>query len=188
MFEAFFLKMLNREASSRRSRPEEILATLQVREGQTIADIGSGGGYFTLAFAARSGKTGHVYAVDVKKKYLDFIRRQALQAGLGSITFILAAEGRMDLPEAGLDLAFVRNVFHHLPEPANFFAKLKRHLKPDGKVAIIEHKKKGFGFVSLFGHHTAPEAIVRAMEKAGYITGASFDFLPGQTFTLFAVK
>ena len=180
--------MLNREASTRRSRPEEILEQLQIREGQVLADIGSGGGYFTLAFAARSGKTGHVYAVDVKKKYLDFIRRQAEQAGLGNITFILAAEGKIDLPEAGLDLVFIRNVFHHLPESGNFFAKLKRHLKPGGKVAIIEHKKKGFGFVSFFGHYTAPEAIVQAMEKAGYITGASFDFLPDQTFTLFTVK
>jgi arsenite methyltransferase len=188
MFTSFFLKMLNREASSPRSRAEEILEQLHIREGQTIADIGSGGGYFTLAFAARAGKAGRVYAVDVKKKYLNFIRRQAEQAGLGNITFILAAEGRIDLPEAGLDLVFARNVFHHLPEPGNFFAKLKRYFKPGGKVVIIEHKKKGFGFVSLFGHHTTPETIVREMEKAGYITEASFDFLPDQTFTLFAMK
>ena len=180
--------MLNREASSIRRRPEEILEQLHIREGQAIADIGSGGGYFTLAFAARSGATGRVYAVDVKKKYLNFIRRQAEQAGLGNITFILVANDKIDLPEAGLDLVFARNVFHHLPEPGNFFAKLKRHLKPGSKVAIIEHKKKGFGFVSLFGHYTTPEAIVQAMEKAGYITGASFDFLPDQSFTLFTMK
>jgi arsenite methyltransferase len=187
MFTSLFLKMLNREASSAGSRPDEILEHLHVREGQVIADIGSGGGYFTLAFAKRAGKTGRVYAVDVKKKYLDFIEHQAEQAGLGNIAFVLAAEGKMDLPEAGLDLVFARNVFHHLPEPGNYFARLKRHLKPGGKVAIIEHKKKGFGFVSLFGHHTSPETIVREMEKAGYSKTGSFDFLPDQTFTLFEV-
>jgi arsenite methyltransferase len=188
MFMSFFLKMLNREASSPRSRPEEVLEHLHIQEGQSIADIGSGGGYFTLAFAARSGETGHVYAVDIKKKYLDFVRRQAGHAGLDNITFILVAEDKIDLPEAGLDLVFARNVFHHLPEPRNFFAKLKIYLKPGGNVAIIEHKKKGIGFVSLFGHYTTPEAIIREMEKAGYITGVSFDFLPDQTFTLFAMK
>ncbi len=188
MFTSFFLKMLNREASSPRSRPEEILEQLHIRNGQAIADIGSGGGYFTLAFATRAAKTGQVYAVDIKKKYLDFIRRQAEHTGLGNITFILAADGKIDLPEAGLDLVFARNVFHHLLEPADFFAKLKRHLKPGGKVAIIEHKKKGFGFVSLLGHHTIPEVIIREMEKASYITEASFDFLPDQTFTLFVMK
>jgi hypothetical protein len=54
-----------------------------------------------------------------------------------------------------------------------------------GRVAIIEHKKKGFDFVSLFGHHTSRDAIVRAMEKGGYSEVRSFDFLPDQTFTLF---
>ncbi len=188
MFTSLFLKMLNKEASSAGSRPEEIIEQLHIREGQAIADIGSGGGYFTLAFARKAGKSGRVYAVDVKKKYLDFIRRQAEKEGLGNIVFVLAGKGGIDLPEAGLDLVLARNVFHHLPEPENYFAGLKRHLKRGGKVAIVEHKKKGFGFVSLFGHHTSRETIVRDMEKAGYSRVESFDFLPDQTFTLFAVK
>ncbi|HUJ18927.1 MAG TPA: methyltransferase domain-containing protein [Nitrospirota bacterium] len=180
--------MLNREASSARSRPEGILEELHIREGLAIADIGSGGGYFTLAFARRTGKTGRIYAVDVKKKYLDFIRRRSERAGFENIIFVLAGETALDLPKAGLDLVFARNVFHHLHEPANYFADLYQHLKPGGRVAIIEHKKKGFGFVSLFGHHTSRDAIVSAMEKAGYSEVRSFDFLQDQTFTLFAKK
>src|SRR5512144_3127130 len=104
MCTSLFLKMLNREASSARSKHEEILERLHIREGQTIADIGSGGGYFTLAFAWKAGKTGRVYAVDIKKKYLDFIRRQSERAGLDNIIFVLAGEGEMKLPEANLDL------------------------------------------------------------------------------------
>ena len=94
----------------------------------------------------------------------------------------------MELPEAGLDLVFSRNVFHHLPEPQSYFAALKKYLKPGGRVAIIEHKKKGFGFVALFGHHTSRETIVQDMEKAGYSPVEAFDFLPDQTFTVFRVK
>lgn len=188
MFTSLFLKMLNREASSGPSRPDEILRQLYIREGQAVADIGSGGGYFTLAFARKAGKTGRVYAVDVKKKYLDFIRRQSERAGLGNIIFVLAGEGGPDLPDAGIDLIFARNVFHHLPERSNYFARLKKYLKPGGRVAIIEHKKKGFGFVALFGHHTSPETIVGDMEKAGYSRLESFDFLPDQTFIMFTVK
>ncbi len=189
MFTSLFLKILNKEASSTRSRPEEILEQLHVREGHAIADIGSGGGYFTLVFARKVGKTGRVYAIDVKKKYLDFIRKQAEKERLGNIVFVFAGEGAMDLPVSGLDLVFARNVFHHLPEPADSFANLKKYLKPGGKVAIIEHKKKGgFSFVSFFGHHTSREDIVREMEKAGYIPLQSFDFLPEQTFTLFGIK
>ncbi len=186
MFTSLFLNMLNREASSKQSKAGEMLERLHVQEGQAVADIGSGGGYFTLAFSRATGKAGRVYAVDVKKKYLDFIRRRAEQAGLDNIVFVLA--GVQALPEAGLDLIFARNVFHHLPQPTNYFAELKRFLKPSGRVAIIEHQKKGFGFVSLFGHHTSREAIVREMEGAGYSRAESFDFLPRQSFTLFKVK
>ncbi|HUI68414.1 MAG TPA: methyltransferase domain-containing protein [Nitrospirota bacterium] len=188
MFTSIFLKILNREASSARSKPEEILERLDIREGQAIADIGSGGGYFTLAFARKVGKTGHVYAVDIKKKYLEFIMRRSEQAGLDNIICVLAGEEEMNLPEAGLDLVFARNVFHHLPEPANYFANLIKYLKRAGKAAVIEHKKKGFGFVALFGHHTSRHAIVREMERAGYCPAGSFDILPDQSFTLFAVK
>lgn len=144
LFTYLFLKILNREASSARSRPEEVLKQLRVSEGQAVADLGSGGGYFTLVFASKTGAAGRVYAVDVEKKYLDFIKRQAKRAGLGNIVLVLADKGEADLPKAGLDLIFARNVFHHLPEPPDYCARLKKYLKPGGKVAIVEHKKKGF--------------------------------------------
>jgi arsenite methyltransferase len=188
MFESFFLRMLNREAASARSRPDEILARLHVANGQHIADIGSGGGFFALCFARAAGTTGRVYAIDVKEKYLDFIGRQAETEGLDNLRFVLAGTEEERLPSAGLDLLFARNVFHHLEQPARTFGELKKYLKPDGKVVIIEHKRKGCGFVALFGHHTSSETIVREMEKAGYTQEASPDFLPEQTFTVFAMK
>lgn len=95
----------------------------------------------------------------------------------------------MDLPEAGLDLVFARNVFHHLPAPADYFRNVKKYLKPGGKVALIEHKpKRGFTFVALFKHHTPGATLVQEMEKAGYSLAGSFDFLPDQTFTVFYIK
>jgi len=130
-----------------------------------------------------------VYAVDTQSKYLDFIRRQAEREGIDNIILVLAKEERMELPEAGLDLIFARNVFHHLTEPGNYFRNLKRFLKPGGKVAIIDHKPKGgFSFVSLFKHHTPEELIIHEMENGGYFLVESFDFLSAQTFNLFGAK
>jgi arsenite methyltransferase len=189
MFTSFFLKMLNREAASPRQKSERIIQSLPIQEGYTVADIGSGGGYFTLKFARKVGKTGKVYAVDTQSKYLDFVRSQAEREGLDNIVFVLAADDGIDLPEANLDLIFARNVFHHLTEPGRYFHNLKRFLKPSGRVAIIDHRPKGgFSFVSLFRHHTPKETILQEMEKAGYFLAESFDFLPEQTFNLFGVK
>jgi arsenite methyltransferase len=186
MFTSLFLNMLNKEASSVRSKADEIIAGLEISEGDVIADIGSGGGYFTIAFAGKVGKAGRVYAVDVKPKYLEFIRRKAAREGLDNVSCVLGTSSGADLPEAGLDLLFARNVFHHLPDPSDYFRTMMRYLKPGAKVVIIDHKpKRGFGFVSLFKHHTPGETVVREMERAGYSLTKSFDFLPDQTFNLF---
>ena len=186
MLTDLFLKMLNREASSPERGAVRILDSLRITEGQTIADIGSGGGYFTLEFARRVGGSGRVFAVDSKRKYLDFIRRQSEQAGLDNIQFILAKSGGVRLPASSVDLIFARNVFHHLPEPAEYFGNLGAALKPGGRVAIIDHMpNRGLSFVSLFRHFTPVEKIRGAMEAAGYVLLESFDFLPSQSFMIF---
>ncbi|MBW1959370.1 MAG: class I SAM-dependent methyltransferase [Deltaproteobacteria bacterium] len=189
MFTSFFLKMLNREAASPKHKSERIIESLNIQEGYTIADIGAGGGYFTLKFAKKVGETGKVYAVDTQAKYLDYIRHEAEREGVDNIIFVLTTEDGMDLPESDIDLIFARNVFHHLSEPGKYFRNLKRFLKPSGKVAIIDHKPKGgFSFVSLFRHHTPEEVILQEMENAGYYLVESFDFLSEQTFSLLGVE
>lgn len=189
MFTSFFLTMLNREAASPARQPERIVESLQIREGSSIADLGSGGGYFTLKFARKVGRAGTVYAIDTQQNYLDFIRRRAEQEGLENITFVLGTEEGIAEPEAAVDLIFARNMFHHINDPAKYFHHLTRFLKLGGKVAIIDHKPKGgFSFVSLFKHHTSEEIILQEMEKAGYFKLKSFDFLPKQTFIIFGVK
>jgi ubiquinone/menaquinone biosynthesis C-methylase UbiE len=186
MFTSLLLKMLNKEASSYKNRPREIINTLQILEGYAIADIGSGGGYFTLEFARIVGTTGRVYAVDNKPENMEFINRQSEQQNLDNVTFALSIGNDINLPEAGIDLIFLRNAFHHLPEPAEYFNNLKRFLKPSGKVVVIEHKPKGgFSFVAMFKHYTPGEFILREMENAGYFLVQSFDFLPEQTFDIF---
>ncbi len=187
MLTDLFLKMLNREAASPRRRAMQILDSLRIIEGQTIADIGSGGGYFTLEFARRVGKSGRVFAVDDRRKYLDFIRRQSERAGLENIEFILAQRDRVGLPASSVDLIFARNVFHHLPAPAGYFGNLGAALKPGGRVAIIDHTpERGLSFVSMFRHFSPVEKIRGAMETAGYVLSESFDFLPKQSFMVFS--
>lgn len=189
MFTSLFLTLLNREAASPKSRSEQIMEALQVREGWAVADLGSGGGYFTLRFAKKVGPHGKVYAIDKRADYLEFVRRQAERRGLGNIVYVVTANDRPDLPEAALDLVFVRNVFHHLSRPVAYMASLRTYLKPGGLIAVIEHKPKGgLTFVALFKHTTSSDVISGNMEDAGYSPSKSFDLLPGQSFCLFVAK
>jgi arsenite methyltransferase len=186
MVTSLYLKMLNREAAAEKMMSGEIIKQLHIQKGYAVADIGSGGGYFTLEFARKVGKTGTVYAVDVQLKDLNFIQRQSEQEGLDNIVFVPVTGDTVNLPDTCLDLMFVRNAFHHLPQAVQYFRNLKRLLKKSGKVAIIEHKPKGgYIFVAMFKHYTPVTVIVRKMTDAGYTLVQSFDFLPAQSFNVF---
>lgn len=64
MFGNFRFKILNREAASRKNKPEEIIKILDIQNGMIIADIGAGGGYFTFEFSRNVGENSRVYAID----------------------------------------------------------------------------------------------------------------------------
>jgi predicted methyltransferase len=181
-------KMFNREAADPKSKPEEILKTLALQQGEKIADIGAGGGYFSLKFAEAVGKQGAVYAVDIDSGKIEFIRKAAAEKGLSNLQVVLADKESVTLPEK-TDLIFLRNVYHHIPNRVKYFAKLRESLKPDGRIAIVEHNRSGrFSFHRIFEHRITRETIVEEMTKAGYHIAESIDFLPKQSFMIFSIK
>jgi ubiquinone/menaquinone biosynthesis C-methylase UbiE len=189
MLTEFFLKRLNRKAASPGFGAERILDSLGLPEGGAVADIGSGGGFFALAFARKVGGGGKVYAVDNNRKYLEFVRREAGKAGLGNIVFVLAGDDGAGLPEASVDLVFARNVFHHMRDPGRYFRGVRKALKPGGSVAVIDYlPERRSGFLSRMKHSTPVETIRRTMESAGYRLRASHDFLKEQSFTVWSAE
>ena len=178
-------KMFNREAANPKNKPEEILKILALQQGEKIADIGAGGGYFSLKFAEAVGKQGAVYAVDTDSGKIEFIRKSVAEKGLGNVQVVLAGKESVTLPEK-IDWIFLRNVYHNVPNRVEYFAKLRESLKPDGRIAIVEHNRSGrFSFHRIFEHHVTRETIVEEMTKAGYSIAESIDFLPEQSFTIF---
>ena len=180
-------KIFNKKASGPESKPDQILETLALCPGQNIADIGCGGGYFSLRFADAVGRKGKVYAVDVNPEFLEFVKDSVTKKRVNNVETILAAEDRVTLPEKTLNLVFVRNAYHHLPSRAEYFRDLKGLLKPGGRVAIVEYKRGGrFSFRRIFGHYVPKETLVEEMEEAGYRLKSDLDFLPKQSFTIFS--
>ncbi len=188
MFANLFLRTLNYEAERPNRRADDILAALALTPGQTVMDFGSGGGYFTLAFARLVGNTGKVYAVDVKQKYLDFVMRRAVAADLTNVTPLLASGKPLAVPEQSVDLIFTRSVFHEVKDPEQCFSGLRNYLRTDGRVAIIDYLPGPlWDPISLFRHVSPPDKINRIMRAAGYTPAGSHDFLPGQSFTLWSL-
>jgi len=179
-------KMFNWEASRPKYMADEIVERLGLSKGDVVADIGSGGGFFAFMFSAKVGENGTVYAVDTSGGNLAFVKTQAAKKGLGNVKTVLTEGEELNLPENGIDRVFLRNGYHHLKEPASYFGRIRRFIKPGGKVVIIDHKEntKG-GFVGLFKHYTPEEDIVSALAQSGYKLAESSDFLPAQSFLVF---
>jgi ubiquinone/menaquinone biosynthesis C-methylase UbiE len=113
-------------------RADEVVAALRIQPVERIADLGAGTGYFTTRLARATGPTGIAYAVDTDEDMLHNVEEAAAAAGLANIRPIHAQAEGTTLPER-VDLVFLCNIYHHLPEQRAFFIELARQLAPDGK-------------------------------------------------------
>jgi len=117
--------------------PERILGSL-VREGMTVADIGCGMGYFSVAMATRVGPGGRVISVDLQEKMLQYLRKRAVRAGVQDrITTTLAEPDDIKITEQ-VDLVLVFWMVHEVKDIPRFFGQVAKSLKPSGKVLYVE--------------------------------------------------
>ncbi len=174
--------MLNNRA---KKDSQKVLDLLDIHAGDTIADIGSGGGYFTFELAKRTGQNGKVYAADTNKRFLTRIESVARKNSLHNIETVVCTEDGCPLQRESCDLVFMRNVFHHIKEPVPYFRKLSEGLKPGGRIAVLDWKNTKGGFVGLSGHFTPEAEIHRALKAAGLLIEKSIDILDDQSFNIY---
>jgi len=165
-------------------QPQKVIESLQIRPGQSIADLGAGGGYFTFRLAEATGPGGRVYAVDIDRDMTALIEKTAKERGVQNIETVLAQPNDPSLPEAGMDLLFTSNTYHHIQNRVQYFGALRKALRPGARVAIIDFDRRSWTS-GLFKHYTPSEFIKREMEQAGYRLVHEFDFLDRQSFLIF---
>ena len=182
-------EMFNRKASNPKSKPLEVIEILSIKEGESILDIGSGGGFFSLLFAEKVGKNGMVYASDTNKEFLDYIEETKSSRGLSNIKTVYISKEIPEISGECIDLIFMRNVYHHLKDRVEYFSKIKKVLKPKGRVAIIDYiGNKGFSFHRMMGHSTSKETMVEDLESSGFKLIKDANILPEQNFLIFQLK
>jgi SAM-dependent methyltransferase len=167
--------------------PQRVIDSLRVRPGEHVADIGAGEGYFTFLLADAVGPTGKVYAVEIDPDKVEKLRKKAAARGYDNVVVIYAAEDDPRLPDGQVDLVFLCNTYHHIEDRTDYFRRLRTALAEVSHVAIIDVRNNLLGRLIVPTHYRIPQAVLNAeMSGAGYRHVSSYDYLPAQSFSLFA--
>jgi SAM-dependent methyltransferase len=169
-------------------RPEQVVAALAIREGQSVADIGAGSGYFALRLARHVGPAGRVHAVDISPHMLHHLETRAREAGLTNLYAILARPDDPMLPAGSIDLVFVCDTWHHIEDRPRYLATLRRALKPGARIAIVDFHERELPVGPPPSMKLSRDVVVAEFAAAGFRLVEEHSFLPYQYFVVFTPR
>ncbi|MBI3245246.1 MAG: methyltransferase domain-containing protein [Deltaproteobacteria bacterium] len=166
-------------------QPEKVLDALHIQLGNTVADIGAGTGYFSLRLAKRVGPQGRVLATDIQPQMLAMLKDNMRAAGLGNIELLLCTPTDAKLPEKSLDLALMVDVYHELEYPEATLAQVRRALKPEGRLVLVEYRGEDPNVPIKPEHKTTLTQLRTEIEPLGWKVVEVLEFLEQQRIVVF---
>ena len=133
---------LDRATREQEEAPEQALALIGIRPGMVVADVGAGSGYMTTRLARLVGPGGKVYANDIQPRCFASFRTRQQAEQLSNIEVVQGSEIDAHLPENAIDLALLVDVYHEFWHPQEMLRSIRRSLKPDGQLVLVEYRKE----------------------------------------------
>jgi arsenite methyltransferase len=113
-------------------------AVAELREGETVLDLGSGGGIDVILSAKRVGPTGTAYGLDMTDEMLTLARRNAEDAGVRNVHFLKGVIEHVPLPAASVDVVISNCVINLSTDKPAVLAEIARVVKPGGRIGISD--------------------------------------------------
>lgn len=160
---------------------DRVMDILGIKEGKSVADIGAGGGWFTVRAASRVGSGGTVYAVEINPNFLEHIRKRAADEGLANIRTVLGKEDDSMLPVQSVDAVLMLKAYHEIAQPIILLGHLRNALRPGALLGIIDKNGKGDD------HGIDSRTVIKEAEKAGFSLVEQYDFVRPEGMDYFLV-
>ena len=168
-------------------KPDQVMDALHVADSTVVADLGAGGGWFTVRLARRVGPNGRVYATDVQRLMIEAIQRRVQREGYGNVIPILGDSDDPRLPRDGrTDAVLIVDAFPEMENPVLLLRNVVPTLKPQGRIGIIDHRPGEGGPGPRAEDRVPPNVVVADAAAAGLKLVEQHTFLPYQYFLIFA--
>ncbi|MEA4910512.1 Ubiquinone/menaquinone biosynthesis C-methyltransferase UbiE [bioreactor metagenome] len=146
--------------------PVQIIEDLNLKRGDTVADFGCGAGAYVFEASKKVGDDGKVYAIDLDENILDKINREAEKMNIVNIDTILSdVESKVQIESMSCDLIILSNVLSEVDNLDNVLEEVKRTLRPDGRILIVDWKKGDNALSRLRPNLVDEEKIVAVLAK-----------------------
>ncbi|WP_266204573.1 class I SAM-dependent methyltransferase [Pontibacter kalidii] len=175
---------LERESRQEEDQVDLAIENMELRPNSVVADIGAGVGYYTFRVAPKVPE-GKVYAVEVQDEFVAAIRKRKAELGLTNVEVVKGGSQTVNLPDNSLDLAFMVDVYHELEYPQEVLQAIRRALKPDGELLLLEYRAEDPDVRVKELHKMSVRQITKELGANGFELQRQEDFLPRQHFLVF---
>lgn len=148
-----------------------VMDLLGIRPGARVADIGAGGGWFSVRAARRVGAHGIVYAEDIYPPYVKAIAARARQEKLPNLRAILGSPNDPKLPAESVDAVLFLKAYHEFAQPFELLRQVRAALRPGGRLGIIDRNGNGAD------HGLDADKVIAELRRAGFVLVAKHDFV-----------
>jgi len=153
------------------TQKQAIVASMHLRKGEDVADVGAGTGLFLDSLAEAVGVGGKVYALDISPEFVQHLEMRVKDEGLEQVDARLSKERSVDLPPMSLDAAFVCDTYHHFEFPQSMLFSMYKALRPSGKLYVVDFEKiPGESRQWVLDHVRADKrTVTKEIERAGFV-------------------
>jgi ubiquinone/menaquinone biosynthesis C-methylase UbiE len=152
---------------------DKIMALLDFKKGDKIADIGCGPGYFTYRFSKMVGAEGRVFALDIKQEHLDFLDEFLARQGIKNVTTVKSSEEDLGVKEP-VDAAYMCSLYHIIygvaseHDRSSLVNSILRTLKPNGRFIVVDNGPVEDRQLPYHGPYITKELLISQLEHYGF--------------------
>jgi ubiquinone/menaquinone biosynthesis C-methylase UbiE len=166
LFEPLDLGLLESPDREQWQKPDQIMDALLIAEGSVVADLGAGGGWFTIKLARRVGPNGLVYAEDIQREMIEAIGRRVQREGQPNVQTVLGTSNDPGLPP-GIDAVLIVDVYHEIDDPVTLLTHVAESLNPQGRLGVVVFNPGGGGPGPPPDERVAPDTVIKEASAAG---------------------